>query len=115
MKLRNYYGAEPWKKEISKMSSSGTDCLYTSSGRFYVILHFLKDILTPRLTANNIEQDIEDQTIYPIDNPASAKSARKMREKKRENAESVIEKASKALETITPKYQNAPQTQINII
>ena len=90
------------EEETSKVSGSGTDCLYASSCRFYVSLHFLKDNLTPRPTGiNNIEQDIEEQTIYPIDNSPSEKSARKIQysedeREKRESAESVIEKASKA-------------------
>ena len=80
---------------------SGTDCLYIFLA-ILLRLHFLKDNLTPRPTGiNNIEQDIEEQTIYPIDNSPSEKSARKIQysedeREKRESAESVIEKASKA-------------------
>ena len=107
-KLRNYYGAERRKEESSKVSGKGTDSVYTSSWRFYESLHFLKDNLTPRPSTNNIDEGIE-YGVYQIDNPPSAKSARKLREKSRENAESVMAKASKALETITNRYQNAPQ------
>lgn len=110
-KLRNYYGAERRKEESSKVSGSSTDSLYTSSWRFYTNLHFLKDNLTPRPTTNNIETSIEEETedgVYQISNPPSAKSARKLKDKSRENAEVVMAKASKALECITARYQNAP-------
>ena len=111
-KLRNYYGAERRKEESSKVSGSGTDSVYTSSWRFYASLHFLKDNLTPRTTVNNIEEELEDG-VYQINNPPSAKSARKLQEKSRENAECVMAKASKALESITARYQNVPQESKN--
>lgn len=109
-KLRNYYGAERRKEESSKVSGSGTNSVYTSSWRFYESLHFLRDNLIPRSTTSNIDEneDREDGA-YTTNNPPSAKSARKLREKSRENAECVMAKASKALECITARYQNAPE------
>ena len=111
-KLRNYYGAERRKEDSSKVSGSGSDSVYTSSWRFYASPHFLKDNLTPRTTVNNIEEELEDG-VYQINNPPSAKSARKLQEKSRENAECVMAKASKALESITARYQNVPQESKN--
>ena len=84
-KLRNYYGAERRKEEKSKVSGSGTDSLYVSSWRFYESLHFLKDNLTPRATVSNIDGEYDEDAVYKISNPPSAKAARKIREKNREN------------------------------
>ena len=42
-------------------------------------------------------------------NPAFAKAARKIRGKNREKIECVMTKVSKALESITARYQEAPQ------
>ena len=50
-------------------------------------LHFLKDTLTPRV---NIDGDNDEDGIYQINNPPSAKAARKIREQSRENAECVM-------------------------
>ena len=76
-----------------KVSGSGTDSLYVSSWRFYESFNFLKDTLTPRATASNINGEYDEDAVYQINNP-SAKAARKIREKNRENAECVIAKAS---------------------
>ena len=116
-KLRNYYGAEKRKEENSKVTGSGTDSLYISSWKFYSSLHFLRDSLTPRATVSNLDEESEpdtDTSIYLVSNPPSAKAARKIREKSRENAECVMAKASKALESITARYQqNAPEKKKN--
>ena len=112
-KLRNYYGAERRKEESSKVSGSGTDSVYNSSWRFFANLQFLKDTLTPRTTVSNIKEEIEEDGVYQINNPPSAKSARKTREKSRENAEYVMAKASKALESITARYENTPPESKN--
>ena len=72
-------------------------------------MHFLNDTLTPRATVNNIDGEYDEDTVYQINNPPSAKALRKIREKKRENAEYVMAKASKALESITARYEEAPQ------
>ena len=108
-KLRNYYGAERRKEESAKVSGTGTDSLYISSWRFYENLHFLKDTLTPRPTVSNLDGGDDEDNIYQINNHPSAKSSRKIRENSRENAECVMAKASKALETIITRYQEAPQ------
>ena len=102
-KLRNYYGGQRRKEESAEVSETGTDSLYISLLQFYENLHFLKDTLTPRLTVSNLDGDDEDN-IYQINNPPSAK----IREKSRENAECVMAKASKSLETITTRYKEAP-------
>ena len=81
------------------------------SWRFYASLHFLKDNLTPHTTVNNIE--VLEDGVYQINNPPSAKSVRKLQEKSRENSECVMAKASKALESITARYQNVPQESKN--
>ena len=108
-KLRNYYGAEHRKEENSKVSGSGTDSLYVSSWRFYESLHFLKYTQTPRATVSNIDGEYDEDAVYQINNPSSAKAARKIREKNRENVECVMAKASKAFESITARYQEVPQ------
>ena len=77
-----------------KVSGSGTDSLYVSSWRFYENFNFLKDTLTPRATVSNINGEYDEDAVYQISNPPSAKAARKIREKNRENAECVIAKAS---------------------
>ena len=77
-----------------KVSGSGTDSLYVSSWRFYESFNFLKDTLTPRATVSNINGEYDEDAVYQISNPPSAKAARKIREKNRENAECVIAKAS---------------------
>ena len=51
----------------------------------------------------NETQEVE---LYQANNPPSAQSARKMKEK---NAECVMAKASKALESINARYQNPSQ------
>ena len=112
-KLRNYYGAERRKEENSKVSGSGTDSVYTSSWQFYASLHFFKDNLTPCTTVNNIEEELKDE-VYQINNPPSAKSARKLQGKRRENAECVMAKTSKALESITARYQNITALKYNM-
>ena len=108
-KLRNYYGAERRKEEKSKVSGSGTDSLYVSSWRFYESLHFLKDTLTPRATVSNIDGEYDEDAVYKISNPPSAKAARKIREKNRENVYCVMAKTSKTLESMTARYQETPQ------
>ena len=107
-KLHNYYSAERRKEENSKVSASGTDSLYVSSWRFYESLHFLKDTLTPLATVRNIDGEYDEDAVYQINNPPSAKAAQKIREKNRENTECVMAKASEALELITARYQEAP-------
>ena len=107
--MRNYYGAERRKEENSKVSGSGTDSFYVSSLRFYESFHFLKDTLTPRATVSNIDGEYDEGTVYQINNPPSVKAARKIREKNRENAECVMGKAFKALESITARYEETPQ------
>ena len=111
-KLRNYYGAERRKEERSKVSGSGTDAVYTSSWRFYAPLRFLKDNLTPRSTTNNLEHD-EESIVYPMNNPPSAKRARLLKEKAKENAEGVMAKASHAMDCITARYQKPPSENKN--
>ena len=109
-KLRNYYGAERRKEENSKVVGSGTDSLYVSSRRFYEsLIHYLNDTLTPRATVSNIDGEYDEDAVYQINNPPSAKASRKIREKNRENAQCVMAKASKALESITARYEEAPQ------
>ena len=65
--------------------------------------------MTPRATVSNIDGEYDEETIYQINNPPSAKTERKIREKNRENTECVMAKASKALELITARYEEAPQ------
>ena len=110
-KLRNYYGAERRKEENSKVSGSGIDSLYVSSWWLYKSLHFLQDTLTPRATVSNIDREYDEDAVYQISNPSSAKSAQKIREKNTENAECVMAKTPKALELITGIYKEAPKKE----
>ena len=66
--------------------------------------------MTPRATVSNIDGEYDEDTVYQINNPPpSVKAARKIREKNRENAECVMGKASKVLESITARYEETPQ------
>ena len=69
--------------------------------------------MTPRTTVTNIDGEYDEDAVYPINNPPSAKTVRKIIEKNRENAECVMAKASKSLESITAIYEEASQGRKN--
>ena len=73
------------------------------------VFNSLKDTLRPRATVSNIDGEYDEDAVYQINNPPSAKAAQKIREKNRENGECVMAKASKALESITARYKEASQ------
>ena len=74
-KLRNYYGAERRKEENPKVNGSEADSLYVSSWRFYESLHFLKGTFTPRATVSNIDREYDENAVYQVNKPPSAKAA----------------------------------------
>ncbi len=105
--LRNYYAAERRKTESSQRSGAGTDNLYKSSRKFFAQLQFLQDGFTPRQTVSNLDDrtDAEEPFTYYVTNPPSVKSARKIKERQRENAEKVMQSAALALEKISNRQE----------
>ena len=113
--LRNYFAAERRKIESSRKSGAGTESLYKSCWKFFNHLAFLQDNFVPRETTSNISESTPEASeasnmstsgsSYSVSNPPSAKAARKLRERQREAAESVMEQAAKALGQITTRRE----------
>lgn len=102
--LRTYYGKEIGKERNSKMSGAGTKDVYLSKWPYFTALHFLRDNITPRKTASNLdgeemetdaeimEQQVaatsvvptdispEKASVFPIDNiPGTSSKVKKKR------------------------------------
>ena len=101
--LRTYYGKEIGKERSSKMSGTGTKDVYLSKWPYFTALHFLRDNITLRKTASNldgeeVETDIETMehqveasvvpsdispekaSVFPIDNiPGTSSKGKKKR------------------------------------
>ena len=77
-KFQSSCGPGKETEESSKVSGSGTDSLCISSWRFYASFHSLKNTLTPRTSASNIDENNNEDDLYQINNPSSAKAAQKI-------------------------------------
>lgn len=105
--LKNYYGAQKRLTTASKSSGVGTDEVFVSPWKFYDHLNFLSDSFTPRATQSNA-QNISP---YNVDNPPSAKAARKMLTAQSESADKLMSSAAMALEKLVSSRENVQQAE----
>ena len=70
--------------------------------------------MTPQAAVTNIDGEYDKDVVSQINNPPSAKAAQKIREKNRENAESVMAKTSKALGSINCEISRSLSRKKNI-
>ena len=67
--LRTYFNVQRNKMESSKESGTSTDAVYKSKWQFYESLLFLQDMVTPRRTFSNMDDDDVNAVPFRINGP----------------------------------------------